>query len=108
MPKAATLLLPCIARARRSQFYRDATREHGIYEFKWGVEGESWDAFWYIYRRNYPTPSYAHIGLDKSASFNAQKHVAAEVKTMIQRAYTESISRPALSDKKKGLFGRLF
>jgi hypothetical protein len=34
--------------------------------------------------------------------------VADEVKAMIQRAYTESLSRPASTEKKKGLLGRLF
>jgi hypothetical protein len=33
--------------------------------------------------------------------------VAEEVKSMIQRAYTDSLCRPA-SEKRKGLLGRLF
>lgn len=64
----------------RMELYREATSEFGFCEYEWGVEDESWDGFWYIYRRNYPTPSYAHIGLDKSASLKAQKHVADEVR----------------------------
>jgi len=88
--------------------YREATLEHGIYDYTWGVEGESWDAFWYIYRRHYPTPSYAHIGLDKSASLNNQAHVANEVKALLRRAHVEAINMPSLTEKKKGLFSKLF
>mmetsp|Transcript_6051 Transcript_6051/g.18602 ORF Transcript_6051/g.18602 Transcript_6051/m.18602 type:complete len:224 (+) Transcript_6051:50-721(+) len=91
------------------KLYREATREHGFYEYEWGVDGESWDAFWYIYRRHYPTPSYAHIGLDKSASLNSQKHVADEVKAMIRHAYEEAREHPLGSDRnKKGFFSKLF
>ena len=86
--------------------YREATRAHGLCEYEWGADGEVWDAFWYIYKRNLKTPSYAHIGLDTSASLVQQGHVTGEVKACLRGAWESSMQEHDQAGGKKPKGGK--
>ena len=62
-----------------------------------------------MYKRNDPTPSYAHIGLDVSASLNKQAHLAQAVKNAIVEAAVAYAQLPVRAPSPtRGLFGRMF
>lgn len=91
--------------------YSAVTREVGLYKHQ---EGEQeWDSHWYIYRREQDVPSYAHIGLDRSATLKIQTHMADVVKLAITESLKSAIQTPRGSQgvgvKKRGsAFSRLF
>lgn len=66
--------------------YQNTARVHGIHKHL-SSAGKEWDAHWYIYRRGNDTPSYAHVGLDQSATLRTQPHVADAVKSAIEEAH---------------------
>merc|ERR1740130_228130 len=65
--------------------YENTARAHGIHKYP-SSKGKEGDAHWYIYRRGNDTPSYAHVGLDQSATLRTQGHVAGAVKLAIEEA----------------------
>ena len=57
------------------QLYRQVSVPHGLCEHE-SSSGAKWDAFWWIYIRGEPVPTYSHVGLDVSATLKRQASVA--------------------------------
>jgi hypothetical protein len=92
------------------KLYRTVTSSVGICAHV-AADGSKWDAFWYIYRRGDNTPAYSHIGIDTSASFNHQQHVANKVFECIDHVPQWRLEAPEPEKRKSrfslsGFFGR--
>ena len=72
------------------RLYRQVSAPHGLCDIPSVVtDGAKWDAFWWIYLRNNPTPTYSHVGLDIAATLNKQAPVADALKRAIELAERE-------------------
>ena len=77
------------------QLYRQVSVPHGLCEHESAVSGAKWDAFWWIYIRGEPVPTYSHVGLDVSATLKRQASVADAVTRAIECAERAPIRRKA-------------